>query len=362
VDSGKVRRGTSAALCALLALTPALVLPFTAYPAVANIFGLGLLVASVAAPAGRMVLVGWCTLTVAVAAAIGVGLSSTPIGGAVLFVVLSGLLAVSATRGWHLYVLYVPIAVGFVMVAPPSITGGIGQVEANVTVGYCLGVGLIIGVACLWGGLLLVAAAHLLGIKPDLFGYSRYSSLGYGSTLAWQTGLSAYVVLAWIPGSQAGWILMTELLLIRPRAIETLHRAWHRVAGTIIGVGVAAAVAAWMPLPKVQLGLAVTLLAIATVLSTTAPYWVYVAIITPGAVMFASQGNDTLGVDYLRLAYTLVAVGLVVVTALLGRLVWRRLNPTAQRRADEEHKAIVAARSRRGTQSGSGPIRRDDTQ
>ncbi len=135
----------------------------------------------------------------------------------------------------------------------------------------------------------------------------------------------------------------------------------YPAVANIFGVGVAAAVAAWMALPKVQLGLAVALLAIATVLSTTAPYWVYVAIITPGAVMFASQGNDTLGVDYLRLAYTLVAVGLVVVTALLGRFVWRRLNLTAQRRADEEHKAIVAARSRRDTQSGSGPMRRDDT-
>jgi uncharacterized membrane protein YccC len=93
------------------------------------------------------------------------------------------------------------------------------------------------------GGLWAIAiVAVLLPPRPraTFAPLDRTSAVVYAVGLATLLGVCTSVAARWWHDSDAGWVLLTILVIARPEYAETRHRVLQRSAGTVAG-GVAAA-------------------------------------------------------------------------------------------------------------------------
>ncbi len=254
--------------------------------------------------------------------------AGSPILGTLFITAMALLLVGCSLRGVHLSMVMVPISVCLVMVAPPSLTGEIGTMQSEITAAYCVELGAVMAFGGLWGGLILLAATRVL--RLPVMPADPLTNLGawsYGTALIPTTAIAGFAILRWLPESAGAWVLLTLFIVIRPFADLTLVRAGHRVLGTVIGVVIAVGIALVITGGLAQFWIGVVLMVAAIAIYVSAPYWVYVAVLTPAVVLFGAAGPGTFSRDLDRLKFTLVGILLLAVAALINRVVGRLMFP-----------------------------------
>lgn len=319
-----------------LALAPVLVLALGPWLAIAPVFMLGALAGAGAVLSGSASWVAIAGISTGVLSGIGVACGQVPLLGALFIAAMSALLVATSLRGVHLALAMAPISVCFVMVSPPALqSSAAGAGPADISLSYCLALGAVIAFGGLWTGLLLFAATRALGLNfpagPPL---TKLGAWSYGAVLISTTAIAGYCILEFLPGSTGAWVLLTLYIVVRPAAESSLLRAGHRILGTVLGVVLAAVASLLVTGAQAQFwtGLAFMIAALAIYLK--APYWAYVALLTPAVILFGSNGSDVLSRDLDRLKFTVAGIALLVVAALISRGAGRMFVPRLQAEED----------------------------
>ena len=129
-------------------------------------------------------------------------------------------------------------------------------------------------------------------------------------------------VLIWWPGSNGSWLVVTVLAVTQPGGAASLKPTLARIAGTVVGVAIAAIVASLSGSETVLLAIGLVLLVI-TVVIMLGPhsYFLYTAFITPTVVLFTSTSiADVTVTDARRLELTLIGCALILLAS--GLALW----------------------------------------
>lgn len=148
----------------------------------------------------------------------------------------------------------------------------------------------------------------------------------YGIALAVLLGVASFVISSWFPGPNAGWILLTILVVARPGFAETKHRIITRSLGTIGGGLAAAVLAVVLPFPPVLLSAGLVALFVAILLQLkNASYAIYAGALTAAVVLLSSRSGDLLEVDIQRVLFTIIGAVLTALVAAVLELLLRPL-------------------------------------
>ena len=270
-------------------------------------------------------------LQIAVAASLGGGIAAmfagNPWVGALLIAGLAGYGGYSARYGNESPVLLVPVVVSFIVIAPPDLVDRSGTTLTGWHYALVVSAALLIGgvwVATI--GLYLARNMERAMDEP----VEKSVALGYGIALAASTGLATFVAARYFPGSTGAWVILTILLVMKPRATDMWRTARHRVGGTLLGALVAGALvvgmsAAGVSLERWALLLGAVFLILALSVLRVQPYWQFVTFLTPAIILLKSSGDDTLRLDGQRVAMTLIGTLLALGFAVAVREINHRV-------------------------------------
>jgi len=309
-----------AIIVALLAL-PAVLAQSIWLPGTAGVFILGALPATIA-----VVVVGprraWqIAFAAAAAGTIAASFTGNAWLGAIFIAALAGYAGSAARYGNQSPILFVPIVTSFIVISPPTVVDASGNpIEGSAYAG-------IVGVALLIGG---CWAALLGSVLTRDFQRATTESVsidvatGYAIALAVSTGAATFVAAYFFPGSTGAWVVLTILLVLKPRATDMWRTARHRVGGTLVGAVVAAVLVLGMDglgLPRMtgELVLGALFLTLALSFLQVRPYWQFVAFLTPAIILLKSSGTDELDLDAQRVVMTLIGTLVALAVAVLVR-------------------------------------------
>jgi hypothetical protein len=315
-----------AALVVLLAI-PAILAQQLWLPSSAGVFMLGALPSAIA-----VVVVGAKrAIQIAVAAALGGAVAAAFAGnawvGAILIAAMAGYGGYSARYGNESPVLLVPVVVSFIVIAPPDLVDRSGTTLTGLQYAFVISAALLIGgtwVAIV--GLYLARNMERAVDEP----VEESVALGYGIALAASTGVATFVAARYFPGSTGAWVILTILLVMKPRATDMWRTARHRVGGTLLGALVAGGLVlgmsvAGIPLESWALILGAVFLIIALSVLRVQPYWQFVTFLTPAIILLKSSGDDTLRLDGQRVVMTLIGTLMALGFAVLVREINHRV-------------------------------------
>lgn len=318
-----------AVIVALLA-APAILAQSIWLPSTAGIFVLGALPATLAA-----VVVGprraW---QIALASAASGTLAASFTGnawlGAILIAALAGYAGRSARYGNQSPILFVPVVTSFIVISPPSLVDRTGQPIDDPAYAGIVGIALLIG-GC-WAALLGTALTRNFQ-RAGTEAVTEQVATAYAIALALSTGLATFITAYFFPGSTGAWVILTILLVMKPRATDMWKTARHRVGGTLVGAVVAAAVILTldgMGLPRLswELGLGALFLTLALSVVQVRPYWQFVTLLTPAIILLKSSGQDELDLDAQRVLMTIIGTLTALVFAVGVREISNRRHST----------------------------------
>ena len=265
------------------------------------------------------------------------GSGSVPLGLAAVFVVV----AVSVTLVLGLGI-GPPGALFFALVAGVSthLAGPVGiggaGLDGWLVVGM-LGVGAVIAYLVVLAPLVIPAvrradAAVFAGRAPVRFRLDGTDRIILGRVIV--GAAIAALIAAPLGVHRAYWVVLTVVVILQNGHTLrlTVHRAAHRVLGTLVGVGVFALVmllhpqGAWLGLLLVALQFGVELVVIRN-------YGLALVLITPLALLISVQasGVDVTGIVVDRVVDTLLGAAIALVVLLAAFLVQRRAGASVQR-------------------------------
>ena len=252
-------------------------------------------------------------------------LNPYPLAGAVFFGLFTGACALAAKRGLHSPVLMVPIFISFVLAAPPDIPGMTGLPAA-----------LLTGVVLLLGGLWATGSARVLLGRPR--GASEGQPLSTNATIAYAVlmavvvGIAAWCVLTFAKDHQGAWLLLTLIIVLQPSPHDTFVKSLQRLGGTLIGgvIALALILAGVDSTLALVIGGIVLFAAFAVRYVLKRPYWEYVSVLTPAAILLNTPGLDAMTVAEDRVAYTVIATVVGFAVALLVKAVLVRKAPATE--------------------------------
>ena len=309
-----------AAIVALLAL-PAVLAQNLWLPSSAGVFILGALPATIAVVSVGPQRAWQIALSAAAAGTVAASFSGNAWLGALLIAGLDGYAGYSARYGNQSPVLFVPIIVSFIVISPPDLVDRSSQTIGDPAYAGIIGIALLIG-GC-WAALLgSLFARHLQRAESEPV--PGDVATGYAIALATSTGMSTFIAAWLFPGSTGAWVILTILLVMKPRSTDMWRTARHRVGGTLLGAVVAAAIVLTMnelALPRTTweliLGAAFLVLALSTMI--VQPYWQFVTFLTPAIILLKSSGQDELDLDLQRVLMTIIGTVLAVGFAVAVR-------------------------------------------
>ena len=172
---------------------------------------------------------------------------------------------------------------------------------------------------------------------------ARQSRPGLGGAAACAAAAAAAcvgftVTLAW-PTSYAYWLTITLVLTMQPYFAVTITRAAERIAGTVLGGAIGAAIAIACPTP-VAMAVALFPLAVLALAVRAVNFGLFMACVTPVVVLLvelARPGQDQVEIAVMRGLYT-VAGG--VLALVFSALLWPVWEPSRLR---SELRAAIAA-------------------
>lgn len=266
-----------------------------------------------------------------------------PWAGTTLMIAVGLLVGASALRGWH------PIAslacgwpttflIGPAFSAPaaPWATAG----TAGVLVPTALTV-----LGGLWAVLVgIVVFRRIPRAVPQP--QPHRACAVYGIALAVLLGISTFVTATWFPGTNAGWVLLTIFVIVRPGLSDTRRRVVHRSVGTILG-GAAALLALAVPIHGLLLAVGALATAATVVFQVLkVHYAVYTFSLTLAIVLLSSPGADVAAIDLQRVGFTLAGAlaiaGLMAITTPLLPLKPHDGADRGRHSAERSHRADAA--------------------
>lgn len=293
--------GIPAVIVALTPLAPGLshVLAGTAVGVVGSLYGRSVGLSAVMGSAALIALAGLA--------------APLPLAAGILMAATGLAIGVCAKQGWH------PAAVQ--ASAWPATALIAARFEAPGLEWASHGTGQILVPAALAaiGGLWAVALAALAGGRFPRFSAAPVDTLSarlYGSALAVLLGGVAFVAATWLPGSLAGWALLSILVIVKPDLADTRQRLVARSVGTVLGGVLAAGIAFLTPAQGIQITLGgIAMLVALGLYATGASYAGYAFALTTAVVLMGSSEHNVLAVDLQRVGLTLAAAVLVAVLA-----------------------------------------------
>jgi hypothetical protein len=139
--------------------------------------------------------------------------------------------------------------------------------------------------------------------------------------------LAAAAALEWIwPLHHGYWVSITVVIVVQRNLQTALTRAFHRAAGTVLGVLLISLLLLGSP-PTWALLLIIAALSAARPILLETNYTAYAAVMTPLVILLLDFGQDPSWPAVIdRLAATLAGCGLALTLGYLG---WSRLSPQA---------------------------------
>lgn len=252
--------------------------------------------------------------------------SPHPIAGAVYFGTITGLSAfVGARRGALGAFLMVPIFMSFMLAGPPDVAD-LGYPAASAAVG------IVIAAGGLWaaGAMKVIVGDPRTPTHVDHIGDRQ--AIVYAIALGVLIAGAAWAVLTWARFHEGAWLLLTLIIVLQPSAHDTVIRSLQRLAGTVVG----GLVALLLILLGLQSTAALIVGGVALFAAFTLryalhrPYWEYVSVLTPAAILLNAQSWDERTVAEERIGFTLAAAVVAVLAALLIKLVAARWAPARE--------------------------------
>ena len=112
------------------------------------------------------------------------------------------------------------------------------------------------------------------------------------------------------------WTTLTCLVILQPYGSQTTAKALQRVVGTVVGAGVAIAVATWIHDPLQILGCVFLFIAVGVALMPL-NYGLFAVFLTPTFVLLAERSSGEPGLASLRVVNTLLGAGMALAGARL---------------------------------------------
>lgn len=309
----KATRGQRILIIGLLTIslmTPPIIMGIAGQTGLASAFVYGGVIAIVAAFYGlRLAVI--LSAVAGVAGTISALLNPHPIAGAIFFGLFTGACALSAKQGLHSPALMVPIFISFVLAAPPEVVGMSGVPAALMT-------GAVLTLGGLWAtgsARLLLGHRHLDVERKRL---TTQAAVLYAITMTLVLGIATWGVLTYAKFHQGAWLLLTLIIVLQPSPHDTLTRSLQRLGGTMIGgifafLLILAGVESTLAL---VVGGVILFAALTMRYALKRPYWEYVTVLTPAAILLNTPGLDAVSVAEDRVAFTIIATVVGVAVAL----------------------------------------------
>jgi hypothetical protein len=249
---------------------------------------------------------------------------TVPVAGAALEALMCFGVGLSAARGLHRGMLLIPMYVTFLIIAPPPWSGLTAADRTSTS--YLLWNMLFLGGGALWAALVfppLLRRAKMSPHRPEP--WAPVDTVVYTITITVLCTASTLGVLIWRPGANGAWLVVTVLAVTQLGRDATVKRTWARIAGTVVGVTIAAVVASISGTQAVliSVGLVLTVILVVIALSPHS-YFLWTVVVTPQVVLFTSTSvADVKTTDAQRLAFTGIGLALTLLAAGIA-LGWAR--------------------------------------
>ena len=227
---------------------------------------------------------------------------------AALIAVTAFAAGLSARRGLHTAIVYIPIAAA-VLAAPVPLGTAAAQ-------GLALFVGAAYGI-----GLLAVLRVPPTAVETMI---PRQVAVFYGAVLAILSGIATFGVAA-LQLEQGYWVTLTVLAVVQPSLTTSRRRALSRVAGTTVGALVAVVFASLVTNYDVLLGVGM-IFAVAS-LAIARSYAVKSGLLTVALVTLAGGHAGAASIAGQRFGLTLIGGIAVLAACLILPAIVQRLYP-----------------------------------
>ena len=302
----------------LLCLAPLFIVFLSPARGDATLVYVGVLPTFVSLISGSLVALG---VAFATSAVVFVGLLVSPHAAlaAGLMAVLGLVVAWSFRHGWEVPATYVATQAALAAIAAPHVTM-LQDHPANTVPAAAAAAGFV-----LFGGLWVAITGHfLLGDLAQPHPPLTTHLVTFGVVLALLLAIETYAAIAWIPGTNVWWVVLTTLVVLSPDQKHSMSRSVERAGGTVLGAIVATAV-----ISLLGRGTTLTLVGVVAALLTamayvTARYWIFAALLTFALVVLTVPADRVVHSSADRIGYTLIAAAVaLVVSAALKRLIVR---------------------------------------
>ena len=241
---------------------------------------------------------------------------TVPVAGAALMALMCFGVGLSAARGLHAGMLLIPMYLAFLIIAPPPWSGLTAADRTSTS--YLLWIMLFFGGGALWAALVfppLLRRAKMSPHRPEPWAWE--DTVVYTITITVLCTASTLAVLIWWPGSNGAWLVLTVLAVTQLGSDATMKRTWHRIAGTVVGVAIAAIVASISSSEVVltAVGLVLTVILVVILLSPHS-YFLWTVVVTPLVVLFTTTSiADVKTTDAQRLGLTVIGLALILLAS-----------------------------------------------
>ena len=242
---------------------------------------------------------------------------TVPVAGAALMAIMCFGVGLSAAQGLHRGLLLIPMFLAFMIIAPPPWSGHTAVDRTSTS--YLLSNMLFFGGGALWAALVFppLLQKTKMPTPPRAEPWPRGDVLVYTITITVLCTASTLGALIWWPGSNSAWLVVTVLAVTQFGGDASMKRTLHRIAGTIVGVAIAAIVASATSSEAVLLGIGLILAVILVViLLSPHSYFLWTVVVTPTVVLFTSNSiADVHKTDAQRFAFTLIGCALILLAS-----------------------------------------------
>lgn len=269
--------------------------------------------------------------TAAVVNTFGIGVSlllhGQPVAGPLFMALFGVATGIAARIGWHQMMSFAGPLAAFALIGDLQVALPVGTVPASSSAEAIFVSAGIVLVSGLWTasiGSLIVARVPMRAPRTWPKSTSQYFAVALGLL----TGIGSYLAIRWLD-PQSWWMILTFYVVVQPLFRDTVKRLSARVLGTLAGALAAVVVVELLGhLPGVIAILALALTVAAAYANLKAPYWAFVAVLTPAVVLQTSGGTGSiLAAIYERALYTLIGAVAAIIVIAIGHLVVKRGHP-----------------------------------
>ena len=241
-----------------------------------------------------------------------------------LIAVVSGVVGLTARRGYQSPGLMMAVVLGFVVVGPPVLDWRDGGAAVE-SPWYALIGALILLLGGLWATVIGYVVRHKIPVGAAPIERELSVVIPYALALTVSTGLATFIVLEYWPNGLGAWIILTVLVVVQPERDTMKTKVAYRVGGTLIGGAISILLLLLLEILDLQSGylqlfFAFICISMAMTYFQSGPYWKFVIFVTPGVVLLDSnQASDQIQVAETRVLFTLIGAVLAVLIAVMIR-------------------------------------------